>query len=546
MKEYPYEKKVWGSILEDKAKIKRKSPFLYFKDEVFSYEEMNERANKMANGYRSMGVKKGDRVASMMPNCPEFIFHWFGLAKLGAVDTPLNTSYKGDLLRHGITNAGARILLVHEDFLDRIKFIEDELPTLEKLVVFSPLSKKIETKFKFEVIPFERVGENSADFSSSEEIKPSDHFIIVYTSGTTGPSKGVVLSHNALYCYTTDAIKMLGYDENDIMFSCLPLYHANIRIFTILVALINETAFAMSERYSARKFWDEIRKYNATAFCFLGGMSTFILNQPPRDDDADNPVRHIWGGPVSVDAARALEERFKAKVYCGFFGMTEASGITFIDWGEMEKLKTAGKWKEVLSMGRENKDLYEVKLVDSNDREVPPGENGEIICRPARPFSMITEYINMPEKTLEVFKNLWFHTGDMAKKDENGYFYFVDRKKDYMRRRGENVSSFEVEKVINSHPKIYDSAAIGIKSEVGEDEIMIVVKLQGGKSLVYEDLMGWCEQRMAYFMIPRYVRVIEDDFPRTPTGRIEKYKLRMEGITSGTWDREEAGYEIKR
>ncbi len=183
--------------------------------------------------------------------------------------------------------------------------------------------------------------------------------------------------------------------------------------------------------------------------------------------------------------------------------------------------------------------------MDEADNELPIGEVGEIICRPQRPFAMISEYINMPERTLEAFRNLWFHTCDLAKKDEEGYFYFMDRKKDYLRRRGENISSFEVEKVINAHPKVQESAAIGVSSEVGEDEIKIVVRLKEGEKLSPANLLDWCQERMAYFMVPRYVE-FKEELPKTPTDRVEKYKLKEEGITKNTWDREKAGYKVKR
>jgi crotonobetaine/carnitine-CoA ligase len=301
----------------------------------------------------------------------------------------------------------------------------------------------------------------------------------------------------------------------------------------------------MGERYSATTFWDEIRKYKATAFHFLGAMPNFIYAQPPSPDDKNHNVKVAFGGPISVELCKEFEKRFNLKVCLGYYGLTEASGVTFMSAEEANSLKSEGRWEEALSAGRENKDIYEVKLVDDDDNEVPIGEVGEIICRPARPFAMISEYVNNPKATVKAFRNLWFHTGDLAKKDEHGYFYFVDRKKDYIRRRGENVSSFEVEWVINSHPAVLESAAIGIKSEFGEDEIKILVVLKDGEILKPEDIIKWCEPRMAYFMIPRYIE-FRKELPKTPVGRIEKYKLREEGITPNTWDREKAGYKIKR
>ena len=522
---YPIEKRTLGYILEDTTKRKADDPFFYFEDKKFSYNETNMYANKVANGYMFLGIKKGDKVTTMLPNCPEFLFNWFGLAKLGAVDSAINTAYKGDLLRHVIVNSRSRALLIHEDFVERIIPIQDELHGLEKVIVYGPSGKAIEGEIKFPVITFEELMSHSPDFSAPEEVHYHDPLQIIYTSGTTGPSKGVVLSHNAMYHYAMDAIESLEMKSSDIFFSCMPLFHVNIRFFAIVPALLNDTSFAMVERFSASRFWDDIRRYNATVFCLLGVMSSFVLKQPPSTNDKDNPARMFWGGPLSVEQVKEFEERFDLKIYTGYFGMTEANWITSLNVKEMDEFKEEGRWANVLGMGRENKYRYEVKVVDDYDNEVPAGQSGELICRPTRPFSMMSEYINMPEKTKDAFRNLWFHTGDIVRKDEEGFFYFVDRKKDYIRRRGENISSFEVEATVNSNPKVAESAAIGIEAAEAEEEVLTVIRLREGESLSPQELYEWCEERMAKFMIPKYMKIV-DEIPKTPTERVEKYKLR--------------------
>jgi crotonobetaine/carnitine-CoA ligase len=543
MKNYEYgaNKRVWGSILEDKANRNKEKVFLYFKDEKVTYRQLNENVNRMANGYSFLGIKKGDKVSIMMPNCPEYVYHWFGLGKIGAVDNPINTAYKGDILRHLIVNSQSKLLLVHEKFLDRIQFIQDDLTGLEGVIIYS--EGKVKTDLKFPTRSFNEVFSNSSKFSTSEEVKPSDPLQIIYTSGTTGPPKGVVLSHNCVYHYATALIEFLRLDENTRTYNCLPIFHANHRL-TSTYSLLLDGSYAMGERYSARAFWDEIRKYQANHFHFLGGMPYIIYNQPPRPDDADNPAKTAWGGPIPVDIAEAFEKRFGVELYNGYFGMTEAAPVTFITIEEADRLKAKGKWAQAVGMGREHKHFYEVRLVDDDDNDVPDGEAGEIICRPVKPYSMMTEYFNNPQGTAEAYRNLWFHTGDLARKDEDGYFHFVDRKKDYIRRRGENISSFEIEKVANAHPSVHDSAAIRAKSEVGEDDVRIVIQLKEGGSLPPEELIDWCELRMADLMVPRYVDFI-DEFPRNPVGRIEKYKLRQQSFDH-TWDRVKAGYKLKR
>ena len=543
MKNYEYQptKRALGSILEDRAKKNKEKVYLYFKDQKVTHQQLNENANRMANGYSLLGIKKGDKVSIMMPNCPEFLYHWFGLAKIGAVDNPINTAYRGDILRHLIVNSGSKLLFVHEQFLDRIQFIQDDLTGLEGVIIYS--EGKVKADLKLPTHSFEEIFNSSPKFSPSGEVKSSDPLHIIYTGGTTGPSKGVVLSHNSLYHFATDLISFLGLNNKTLAYTCLPLFHLNHRS-TSMYTLLLDGSYAMGERFSARAFWDEIRRHNANHFHFLGGLPLIIYNQQPKPDDAQNPAKTAWGGPIPLDIAEDFEKRFGVKLYNGFYGLTEAGGVTFISAEEADRLKAKGRWDQALGMGREQRHIYEIKLVDDDDREVPNGETGEIICRPARPNSIFAEYANNPKATVEVFRNLWFHTGDLARRDEDGYFHFVDRKKDYIRRRGENISSFEIEKVVNAHPAVLDSAAISATSEVGEDDVRIVITLKKGEFLTPEELMAWCEPRMAYFMVPRYVDFL-DDFPRNPVGRIEKYKLRRQNFTN-TWDREKAGHILKR
>jgi crotonobetaine/carnitine-CoA ligase len=289
----------------------------------------------------------------------------------------------------------------------------------------------------------------------------------------------------------------------------------------------------LSDRFSASRFWDEIRHYGATQFNYLGAVMPILGKQPKKDNDLDNPAHIALGAGCPADVMEEVEARFGIKCLEGF-GMTEI-GIPIHVRVNDRRAGSCGK----------PMDIYEFMLVDDEDNEVPIGEIGEIVFRPKEPFTMMLEYYNMPEKTLESFRNLWFHTGDLAKKDEDGYYYFVDRKKDALRRRGENISSFEVERAINTHPKVLESAAVAVKSELAEDEVKICVVLQPGEKLSYEELISYANDRMPYFAVPRYVEFM-DKLPKTPTERIQKYVLKQAGITENTWDREKAGIKITR
>jgi crotonobetaine/carnitine-CoA ligase len=313
----------------------------------------------------------------------------------------------------------------------------------------------------------------------------------------------------------------------------LPLYHTNAQCLTTITALIAEAQMVLSDKFSASRFWDDIRKYQATQFNYLGAVMPILAKQPERPDDIDNPVRIAFGAGCPQAVMEHVEKRFGLKCMEGF-GMTEIGLPIHVSLHD----RRPGSCGKVL-------DIYEIGLVDDQDEEVPVGETGEIVFRPREPFTMMLEYYNMPEKTLESFRNLWFHTGDLAKKDEDGYFYFVDRKKDALRRRGENISSFEVERAINTHPKVLESAAVAVRSELAEDEVKICVVLKPGEVLTPEELIAYANDRMPYFAVPRFVEFL-DSLPKTPTERVQKYQLKQAGITANTWDREKAGVHVRR
>ncbi|MCJ7679618.1 MAG: AMP-binding protein, partial [Candidatus Aminicenantes bacterium] len=366
------------------------------------------------------------------------------------------------------------------------------------------------------------------------EVSPMDPAGIIYTSGTTGLSKGAVCPHNYFLHLARLIVQLREANPEDILYTFLPLFHINAQLMTVMTALISDSRVVLSDRFSASTFWDEIREHGVTQFNYLGAVMTILSKQERKPDDSDNTVRIAFGAACPPDVMADLEERFGFVCLEGF-GMTEI-GIVIHD-----DIRARRKG----SCGRVLDEFYEVQLVDDNDMEVGIGEIGEIVVRPKKPYIMMTEYYNMPDKTLEVCGNLWFHSGDYAKKDADGYFYFVDRKKDAIRRRGENISSFEVEKVINTHPGVLESAVFAVPSELGEDEVKANIVLKAGEDMPPEDLVRHCNERMAHFAVPRYVEFVEE-LPKTPTNRIEKYRLRKLGITENTWDREKAGVKITR
>ncbi len=524
---------VVGNLVRKKALSQKDRVFLYFKDQTITFQQLDERANRFANGFKAQGVGKDDKIAIMMKNHPDFLYTWFGSSKVGAVEVPINTAYKGDLLKHIINNSDSKILIIDGDMLDRLLLIKEGLAKLDQIICHGEIDQEVSKSLPVPISALERFFEYPSD-PVEVDVSPKDPAGFIYTSGTTGASKGGVCPHNFFLHQAKLVAELRDLNSQDILYTFLPLFHFNAQIFTVLTALLNDAQVVISDRFSASAFWDEIRKYGATQFNYLGAVMTILAKQEPKENDHDNPVRIAFGAACPPDVMKQLEERFEFVCLEGF-GMTEI-GIVIHD--DINARRTG-------SCGRVLGKYYEVKLVDDDDMEVAVGEVGEIIVRTKEPYIMMTEYYKMPEKTLEIYGNLWFHTGDYAKKDEDGYFYFVDRKKDAMRRRGENISSFEVEKVINSHPQVLECAVFAVPSELGEDEVKANVVLKENQSLPPEKLIAFCNERMAHFAIPRYVEFVTE-LPKTPTNRIEKYRLREFGITENTWDREKAGVKISR
>ncbi|MFO7783271.1 MAG: AMP-binding protein, partial [Desulfatiglandales bacterium] len=323
------------------------------------------------------------------------------------------------------------------------------------------------------------------------------------------------------------------YTESDCLYNALPLFHGNAQVLSTIPALMSGARMVLAERFSATRFWEDIRQYGCTEFNYVGGILPILLKADPKPDDKDHPLRVMFGGGIQKDLFESFEQRFGVR-------LIEAYGMSEIGLPLMNTLDS----RKPGTCGRPHRDCM-VRVVDDHDLELGPNIPGELLIRPMRPYCMLLEYYRMPEKTIEAWKDMWFHTGDYLTYDEEGFFRFVDRKKDALRRRGENISSYEVEKVINSHPAVLESVAVAVRSELGEDEVMACLTLKPEMKLTPEELTAFCQDRMAYFMIPRYIRIMET-LPKTPTERVEKYKLRLEGVTPDTWDRDKAGYKIKR
>lgn len=523
--------RVIHQVLKEKAAQHGNRDFFYFGDKAFGYEDFDGESDRVAAGLQSLGVVKGDKVAIMLGNCPEFLFLWFGISKLGAVEVPINTAHRGEILAYQLAKADCRLLAVEAGLLERLAPVIKDLPGLERLIILglpreeAPLPDRPSLEYR-------RLVANDGQFAQPE-IRWHDPYAISYTSGTTGPSKGVVLPQNYALAMGEYVISFAEYTEKDCLYNALPLFHGNAQVLSTMPALMSGARMVLGSRFSASAFWQEVKRYNCTAFNYIGMILPILLQAEPRAGDTENPLRLLVGGGCPPELFEVVEKRFGVTIVEGY-GMTEI-GPPLANPPGQRKTGTIGKRIEG----------YRIKVVDDEGVEVKPGQAGELLVRPEKPYTMMLEYYKMPQETVEAWRDLWFHTGDYVMEDDEGYFRFIDRKKDALRRGGENISSYEVEKIILGHTAVMECAAIAVKSELAEDEVMVCLSLKPGSSLTAEQLLDYCQDKMAYFMAPRYVRFMEA-LPKTPTMKVQKNTLRQHGITPDTWDRLKAGYQVRR
>ncbi len=490
----------------------------------WTYAETRDIAIQTANAFRKLGVSQGDRVLVWLPNSADNLRIWFGLNYLGAVYVPINLAYKGSLLQHTLTLSEARLGVVHADLHGRLG--EIECRHLREIIVFGGEPRPVKG-----LVVHARAALDGEDLTSpalEREIVPWDLQSIIFTSGTTGPSKGVLSSYVHLYNMAIAAPFLSGEDRYMLN---LPLFHSG-GVMPTTAMLIHGGSIAMVDAFDTDTFWDTVRARGITTSILLGVMGGFLLKRPESPDDKSHTLRSCTYVPLN-ETSKQFHERFGTEIYT-HFNMTEIS----------QPIVSAANPTALGSAGRPRPGV-EARIVDENDCEVEVGSVGELIVRTDCPWAMSHGYAGNVEATAAAWRNGWFHTGDGFRRDAEGNFYFVDRLKDAIRRRGENISSFEVESEILAHPAVREAAAVVVKSEIAEDEVMAVVALKPGEPLDPADLIAFLRPRMAHFMVPRYVRFV-DGLPRTPTAKIEKVKLRAVGLTEDTWDREKAGISVKR
>lgn len=484
-----------------------------------SVAALDAAAGRAAAGFRALGLAPGDRVCLVMPASTEALHAWFGLAKAGLVEVPLNPAGGSELLRYCIEQSGAAVVVCDAGREAMVRELIRDVEAVRYLVVAGGGTPKAAARV--DRLAFEDVLAHPE--GPVHEVDPASAAVILYTSGTTGPPKGVLLSHRANINLARHTTRLLEYTANDRLYSVFPLYHSNARYCSVMAAIEAGADLVMHRRFSASRFWDICREHGITAFNYQGAMMSILHKQPPRPDDADHPVRLGFGAPCPPEIFADFERRFGVRL-TEIYGSTEVSIVTDMPPGD-RRIGTAGKESE----------NYQVAIVDDQDQPVPSGTTGEIVVRPKKPGWMFDGYHRMPGATAESWRNLWFHTGDRGQLDDDGFLTFVDRVKDSIRRRGENISSWEIERVVGGHPDVAQVAAYGVPSTLSEEEVMVAVVPREGRTLDPAVLIGHCGGALTSFAVPRFVRIV-NALPMTPSQRVEKYRLRAEGVTEDTWD----------
>lgn len=498
---------------------------LDFSGETYTYKELDGLTTKFAHSLANLGVQAGDRVVSMLDNNIDAIVTWLAVNKLCAISVPLNTALRGSFLRHQISDASANILVCEADYLNRVVAIDSELPELKTVLVRGSGEKPDATDLVIKPLSDHR-GENESPLDVKPN--PQDLAALIYTSGTTGPSKGCMLSYNYMCNLARQQLNAAPIVHDDILWTPLPLFHLNALSTGFISTILVGGTVSFSPRFSVSGFWPAIEQSGATAISILGAMGNLLANAD--DNDAmlrcKGQIHTVRGNPFSEEMKSTWRNRFGAKqVGSNGYGLTEAAVVTTIAAGEYAAPGSSGKISP----------QFDVRIVDDEDVEVPIGESGEIIIRPLQPNVMFQGYWQRPEATMKVMRNMWFHSGDIGRFDEDGFFYFVDRKKDYLRRRGENISSFELEQTFLEHPAIENVAVHAVPSEIIEDDVKLTAILKTGISLQEKELCQWAVERVPYYAVPRYIE-FRTEFPTNPQGRVLKYQLREEGVTANTWD----------
>ncbi|PRF45846.1 ATP-dependent acyl-CoA ligase [Burkholderia multivorans] len=528
---YPRELWTLPALLEKQAAERGRSPFLRWthEEEPLDFLTVNARTNQVAHGLRAWGINKDDRVVIFMGNSLSHVYCWFACAKLGAVDVPINESLMGGFLAHQVNLCRATVAIVDERLVERLASIVNDLAYLRRVVVVGDPAHARAMFPDREVVSLDEV--TSTNVANPDRVVvPSDPATIMFTSGTTGPSKGVLLPHGALHINAEQIVTLYGLTQDDIFMSPFPLFHGSGRQNSLYPMLLVGGLCTLYPKFSGTRFLERAKASNATITMFHGSMLQMVADQPPSPDDRAHRLR----AAICIPLPYTLQETFQTRF--GIHALKEAIGMTETS---LPIIPPPGLTPPKGYAGCLISEWYDACVADpETDEPVPDGTMGELLIRPKFPWTTMIAYENMPAETVSANRNLWFHTGDGVRRTSDGWYGFVDRIKDSIRRRGENISSFEVEYQLLMHPAVSECAVVSVRTsnEMKDEEVKACIVCRDGARLDAVELVAWCETKLPHFAVPRYVEFL-DALPKTPTGKTQKNKLRADALNVRTWDR---------
>ena len=486
-----------------------------------TFAQMRERSRAAANVLAGLGVSRGDTVALFAGTCPEWVYFWLGAARIGTVSAAVNAANKGEFLSHALRLSRAKAVITDAERYSRVLEVADDVDTLSHtLVVGDSLTAALRRA--------------STDAPAAVPAEPDDVAALFFTSGTTGPSKAVATTWHYLFRTAVTVASAWEFGSGDVLWTAMPLFHLSAAPTVLAPMLVGGTS-VLASGFHPSEVWDDIRACDAVGFAGAGAMVSMLWNQPPDPRDGELPLRFISAAPIGADLYRAIERRYRCRVVT-MYGLTEAFPIAYKAVSDDGVPGTSGRINPA----------FDVRIVGKDDRPVAPGVIGEIICRARVPHAMSVGYVSALSSGIQVDAHPeWFRTGDLGMLDADNELTYVDRVKDSLRRRGENVSSVEIETTVMRHPAVLEAAAVGVPSQLGEDDILVVVTLRPEATLDHVELLDFCAARMPYFCVPRYLEVL-DELPKNVIGRVRKDLLRGRGLGPGAWDREAHGYMLTR
>lgn len=507
------------AMLQRQAGLYGQRPLLRIAGRQWTHGDAAQAAAVRAGALAQAGVVRGDRIAVMCGNRIEFIETFLGAGWLGASVVPVNSASMGPQIEYFLANSEAKLLVIEAGFLERLATADLGRTALQEIwVVGETAGAAWQAPAGVRAVPYPE----GAQAVAPAPVQPGDPLAILYTSGTTGPAKGVICPHAQYFWWGVNSAEVLGVGPDDVLCTTLPLFHINA-LNTFAQAALTGAEVVFESRFSASGFWPSMRANGATVVYLLGAMVPILLAQPEGAGERDHRVRIGLGPGVPSAAGQAFKARTGVSLLEGY-GSTETN-FAIATAPDSPRGGVMG-W---LRAG------FEARVADEDDVALPPGQAGELLLRADEPYAFASGYFNMPEKTVEAWRNLWFHTGDRVVRDADGAFRFIDRIKDAIRRRGENISSFEVEQVLLSHPGVASCAVYPVRSELAEDEVMAALVAREGVRIDPAELVRFCESRLPYFAVPRYIDLLPD-LPRTENGKVQKFKLRERGVGAQTWD----------